>query len=76
VSPRDEGPFRAVYEHPGSRRFAVGGEFWLVYEVLAPPPNGPALVFMTDKVARRVRSYPANWRELRDDELYALSWSR
>jgi hypothetical protein len=37
---------------------------------------GPALVFEYDKVARRVRDYPANWREMTDQELSALSRSR
>ena len=35
--------------------------------------NSSSLVFESDTV-RRVRNYPENWRDLRDDELFALSW--
>jgi len=31
-------------------------------------------VFESDQVVRRVRDYPANWRDLSDDDLLALSW--
>jgi hypothetical protein len=34
------------------------------------------LLFRSHHFARRVRNYPANWRELTDTELDALSWSR
>jgi len=58
------------------RRIVVEGDSWLVYEV--PPMtfdrrNSSSLVFESDTV-RRVRNYPENWRDLRDDELFALSW--
>ncbi|HEY2377340.1 MAG TPA: hypothetical protein VGH98_15290 [Gemmatimonadaceae bacterium] len=60
------------------RRFVIGDEEWSVYEDarLEAPHFGPALVFQTAGSARRVRTYPANWRELPDEQLYALSWSR
>jgi hypothetical protein len=32
------------------------------------------LVFESEGVFRRVRHYPANWEELTDVQLYALSW--
>lgn len=59
------------------REIAVEGVPWLVYEL--PPMvfdrrNSPSLVFETDGTIRRVRDYPPNWRDLTDDELYALSW--
>jgi len=54
-------------------QFRVGFQLWTVYEDLE---GDPALVFETDGIARRVRNYPANWRELSDDKIYALSWSR
>jgi len=57
------------------RRFAVGGEGWAVWEDLRNL-TGPSLVFENAKIARRIHQYPANWRELSDEELYALSWSR
>ena len=55
----------------------VDHEEWRVYEL------GPAsydrrgsntLVFESDGVMRRVRSFPANWRTLSIAELLALSW--
>ena len=49
---------------------------WQVRELVDPISSLPTLVFMGGTVARRVRTYPTNWRELPDDELYALSWSR
>src|SRR5690348_11178113 len=57
------------------RRFAINGEGWAVWEDRRTL-NGPSLVFENNKVARRVHQYPANWRELSDEELWALSWSR
>lgn len=56
----------------------IDHEEWRVYEL------GPAaydrrgsntLVFESDGVMRRVRSFPANWRELPVDVLAALSWT-
>jgi hypothetical protein len=59
------------------RTMAVEGIPWLIYEL--PPMsfdrrNSPSLVFESDQVVRRVRDYPANWRSLSDEELFALSW--
>jgi len=53
--------------------FKAAGQDWTVYEETGAEP---ALIFETDCVARRVRTYPAAWAELADDELYALSWCR
>jgi hypothetical protein len=61
--------------HHAERRFTVAGEAWAVWEDVLSP-IGPSLVFENTKIARRVREYPANWRELSDEQLYALSWSR
>jgi hypothetical protein len=59
------------------RRIVVEGVLWLVYE-LSPTVfdrrNSPSLVFEGDQAVRRVRDFPANWRELSDDALHALSW--
>lgn len=57
------------------RRFEIGGEGWSVWED-RNSRNGPSLVFENTKVARRVHEYPTNWRELPDEQLYALSWKR
>lgn len=54
------------------RHFKAAGQDWTVYEETIADQ---ALIFETDRVARRVRKYPANWSALSDDELYALSWS-
>jgi hypothetical protein len=61
--------------HQAERRFAINGEGWSVWEDRTSVP-GPSLVFENSKVARRVREYPRNWRDLTDEELYALSWLR
>lgn len=53
-------------------------EEWRVYE-LEPASydrrGSNTLVFETDGVMRRVRNYPADWRELSPDALLALSWT-
>lgn len=61
-----------------ARRVASDGVLWLVYEL--PPSRfdrraSPSLVFESDMTVRRVRNYPAGWRDLGDDELIALSWT-
>jgi hypothetical protein len=72
-------PFETLREAQRiGRNIFVEGVPWLVYEL--PPMvfdrrNSPSLVFETDGTVRRVRDYPPNWRELSDDELFALSWS-
>lgn len=62
-----------------ARRIPADGALWLVYELLPAPYDrrqSPSLIFESDAVVRRVRDYPANWRELSDDDLLALSWAR
>lgn len=48
---------------------------WSAYED-ARPHAGKSLIFESDRIARRVRIYPANWRDLTDDHLAMLSLSR
>ena len=36
--------------------------------------RGRSLIFASEAAVRRVRDFPANWRELSDEELAALSW--
>lgn len=51
---------------------------WRVYELPAMAfdrRNSPSLIFESDATVRRVRDFPTTWRELSDDELFALSWS-
>jgi hypothetical protein len=59
-----------------TRRFYAEGALWFVREVLAPSfdrRGGTHLLFESDHVMRRVRTFPVNWYDLGDDELYALS---
>src|SRR5207253_330002 len=63
--------------HRTARQFWVDGILWLAYELPASQFDRRAtasLVFETDAVMRRIRNYPANWRELHDKDLVALSW--
>ena len=49
------------------------GFLWCVREVQYADVS-PSLIFETTGIFRRVRRYPANWHELSDADLYALSW--
>jgi hypothetical protein len=60
-------------EFAQARQFAAGQYHWIVCE--HHDSRGAALVFLGPGVARRVRSYPADWHTLPDDALYVLSWS-
>jgi hypothetical protein len=68
--PLPDGPPRTFHD-------AVGNA-WSVHEVPAGPvpwARGPhCLVFGSEVAIRRVWHYPADWRELPDAELEALSW--
>ena len=37
--------------------------------------RGLSLIFSSDSAVRRVRDYPANWIDLPDEALAALSWN-
>ena len=53
-----------------ARILYVEGERWIVYEVVsAYDRRGASLVFESENVVRRVRDYPANWRELPNADL-------
>jgi hypothetical protein len=60
-----------------ARQLVVDHVPWLVYE-LPPTPfdrrSKSSLIFESEGIMRRVRGFPADWRALTDDELYALSW--
>ena len=50
---------------------------WTVHEISDPhAPSGRSLIFVSPAGFRRVRVYPADWRELSASELWALSWER
>lgn len=62
-------------------RVIIGGDgrTWLVRESSPSPYDrrgAPTLVFLTDDVMRRVQDYPADWFELADPDLFALSMRR
>ena len=60
-----------------ARRVPSEGALWLVYELASSYDrrHAPCLIFESDNIVRRVRNFPANWRELSDDDLLALSWA-
>jgi hypothetical protein len=73
-------PLEALRRARENGRELIGDRvLWLVYE-LPPTPfdrrTGPSLVFESDSAMRRVRTFPADWRTLSDELLYALSWSK
>ena len=79
-----ERPFEAIRSgellsqvrlRPGARSFRSGSVTWSVYED-AHPHAGKSLIFESDRIARRVRNYPANWHDLTDEQLAMLSLSR
>lgn len=64
--PRDE---RLFVDADGTR--------WRVYEQRFSEydrRSGLSLIFASDTAMRRVRNYPANWREISESELALLSW--
>ena len=80
-SPGDLGP-RAPTNPPlslasrGGRLFVDSlGQWWSVYEHLAPPEQPlPSLVFESLGAMRRVRNFPGDWQSLPPGDLEALSW--
>jgi len=58
-----------------TRAVFIDGVLWTIYE--RPPQNfdrdaGPSLIFESDAMVRRVKHYPADWRELSGTALAAL----
>ncbi|HKW11325.1 MAG TPA: hypothetical protein VJO33_13165 [Gemmatimonadaceae bacterium] len=73
----DERPVTALEQRIGLERPILGAALPLtVCETVDLVTMTRTLVFLGNGVARRVRIYPTNWRELSDDALYTLSWSR
>ena len=48
---------------------------WSVYEFCHPTDLCTSLIFDSVKIVRRVRTFPPNWRDLSDGELFELSRS-
>ena len=63
---------------PPSRTFLdADGAHWFVFEQAFGDydrRNGMSLIFSNDAAVRRVRDYPADWIDLSDEDLAALSW--
>ena len=59
--------------HGEVRLFSIRGRMWMACEDRTE--FGPALIFFGPGIARRVRHYPGNWRELAAEGLYELSLS-
>ena len=55
--------------------FVIDGRTWTVREAVDPTTHTRVRIFTSDRVGRRVRHYPPNWRELSATDLHALSWS-
>lgn len=58
------------------RQLEADGHRWTVHETAAPAfdrRTGTHLLFDCESVVRRVRNFPANWAELSNDALYALT---
>jgi hypothetical protein len=54
------------------------GTHWRVYEQRFADYDrrtGMSLIFASEAAVRRVRDYPADWMDLSDQELMALSWN-
>ena len=57
---------------------SIDNEEWRIYELLPVSYDRRAcntLVFESEGVMRRVRTFPDNWRELPAKALLALSWT-
>lgn len=56
---------------------APDSTYWAVHEIRDDDHGSVrSLIFVSEAGFRRVRSYPANWRDLSPAELWALSWHR
>jgi hypothetical protein len=75
---RDQAPATSRGAETRSRSFVDGdGQIWQVSERSFSEYDrrrGFSLIFTCDLAVRRVRDYPANWFDLSDDALAALSW--
>jgi hypothetical protein len=65
-------------ETPASRTFLDSeGTQWQVYEQSFGDYDrrtGMSLIFASEAAVRRVRDFPADWMQLSNDDLLALSW--
>ena len=61
-------------ELPSCEFKAADGRLWRVRELRTA--DGASLLFEADRIARRVRDFPAGWVSLSPPELEELSWHR
>ena len=73
TNPRAE---RLAQVRAPSRKLHMEGRDWFIFELAATANEAASLVFETELMVRRIRTYPANWAALDDASLYALSWKR
>jgi hypothetical protein len=74
-----KGPTHQKMDLAAARTFLLDGAHWRVFELAKwanDPAPAPSLVFESDGAVRRVSNYPADWRDLSDRALLALSWRR
>ena len=59
-----------------ARRISAGDNTCVVFEWIRQfeGRSTPLLVFESESAVRMVRKYPANWRDMSDDAIYALGW--
>jgi uncharacterized UPF0160 family protein len=67
-----EGALTQLIPRPDARLLRAGPVEWAVYEH-CHSYVGRSLIFESDRVVRRVRNYPANWRDLTDEQLREVS---
>lgn len=71
----DAAPQDSTTDH--ARTFVAEEALWTVrLRAAAYDRRRPDLVFECEHAIRRVRDYPADWHELSDEQLFALSLNR
>lgn len=65
-------------ERASARTFLLDGAHWRVFEMIrwGSDPAKPSLIFESDGAVRMVSNFPADWRDLSDRALLAVSWHR
>lgn len=73
---REVSPTGTASDGPNVRYLLMDDQRWIVRELDAPAfdrRGGTHLLFESETVMRRLRSFPPNWHQLSDDDLYALT---
>jgi hypothetical protein len=69
----DQLPNRIIQHRDSRRVFDPRGRLWEVFEDSRESYAERSLIFQTHGLMRRIRDFPADWREMPDAELAALS---